>query len=111
GVVPDLLKREHDHQQDLNGKADQQLTLLSRKHTPDQAEILAKEIAALTTEHEHALTQVRQSSTRYAALTQPVPLSLTQIQAQVLDPETILLEYSLGEQRSYLWTVDRKSTR
>ena len=105
GVAPDLLKREHDLQQDLNAKADQQLRLLSRKHTPDQAEVLAKEIAALTTEHEHALTQVRQSSPRYAALTQPVPLSLTQIQAQVLDPETILLEYSLGEQRSYLWTV------
>jgi CHAT domain-containing protein/tetratricopeptide (TPR) repeat protein len=105
GVSPELLKREHDLQQDLNAKADQQLRLLSRKHTPEQADVLAKEIAALTTEHEHALTQVRQSSPRYAALTQPIPLGLTEIQARVLDPETILLEYSLGEQRSYLWTV------
>jgi len=105
GVPPDLLKREHDLQQDLNAKADQQLRLLSRKHSPEQANVLAREIAALTTEHDHALTQVRQSSPRYAALTHPVPLGLTEIQAQVLDPETILLEYSLGEQRSYLWTV------
>ena len=45
------------------------------------------------------------SSPRYAALTQAQPLSLAEIQSQVLDPETVLLEYSLGEERSYLWAV------
>jgi len=40
---------------------------------------------------------------------QPRPLTLNQIQRQVLDQETVLLEYSLGEERSYLWVVTSAS--
>ena len=36
---------------------------------------------------------------------QPRPLSLREIQNEVLDPSTLLLEYSLGETRSFLWVV------
>src|SRR5262249_29600650 len=43
------------------------------------------------------------------ALTQPQPLSLTEIQRQTLDEDTLLLEYTLGEKRSYLWLVSRRS--
>ncbi|MGH9851662.1 MAG: CHAT domain-containing protein, partial [Blastocatellia bacterium] len=42
---------------------------------------------------------------QYAALTQPAPLSLTEIQQQTLDPDTLLLEYSLIDTQSYLWVV------
>src|SRR5947207_1558525 len=48
---------------------------------------------------------MRARSPRYAALTAPEPLSASEIQKQVLDPETLLLEYSLGEQRGFLWIV------
>lgn len=41
---------------------------------------------------------------RDAALTQPTPLSLETVQKE-LDPDTLLLEYSLGWERSYLWLV------
>src|SRR5262249_6268360 len=44
-----------------------------------------------------------------AALTQPQPLNLTEIQQQVLDPDTLLLEYSLGEDASYLFVVSQTS--
>ncbi len=37
-------------------------------------------------------------------MTQPQPLQLKQIQ-QLLDRDTVLLEYSLGEDSSYLWAV------
>jgi CHAT domain-containing protein/Flp pilus assembly protein TadD len=43
---------------------------------------------------------------RYAALTAPQPLSIREIQ-QLLDDNTILLEFELGQERSYLWTVSR----
>ncbi len=35
------------------------------------------------------------------------PLSLKEIQQQILDDKTILLEYSLGKHKSYLWAVTR----
>lgn len=43
----------------------------------------------------------------YAALTAPQPLGVKEIQQQILDDNTILLEYELGLERSYLWTVTR----
>ncbi|HEX3554318.1 MAG TPA: CHAT domain-containing protein [Thermoanaerobaculia bacterium] len=35
----------------------------------------------------------------------PKPLRLRQVQQQVVDQDTVLLQYSLGNERSYLWVV------
>lgn len=37
------------------------------------------------------------------------PLTLAQIRSQVLGEDTLLLEYALGEKKSYLWAVTRSS--
>jgi CHAT domain-containing protein/Tfp pilus assembly protein PilF len=109
GVDSSLLERERSLQQRLNARAAAQVSLLNRKHTPEQADAAAKEIAAITAEFEEIQTQIRDRSPRYAALTQPQPLALTEIQQQALDEDTLLLEYALGEQRSYLWLVSQRS--
>jgi CHAT domain-containing protein len=109
GIDASLLERERSLQQLLNAKAGAQFALLNRKHTPEQAEAAAKEIASLTEEYEEIRAQIRKSSPRYAALTQPQPLSLTEIQQQTLDPDTLLLEYSLGDNASYLFVVSHTS--
>jgi CHAT domain-containing protein/predicted DNA-binding protein YlxM (UPF0122 family) len=109
GVDSSLLERERSLQQLLQAKAAAQFALLNRKHTPAQAEAFAKEIDSLTTEYEELMAQIRIRSPRYAALTQPQPLSLAEIQQQVLDPDTLLLEYSLGDQASYLFVVSQTS--
>jgi CHAT domain-containing protein/tetratricopeptide (TPR) repeat protein len=109
GVDNSLIERERSLQQRLNAKAAAQVSLLDRKHTPAQADAAAKEVAAITAEYEEIQAQIRARSPRYAALTQPQPLGLTEIQQQALDEDTLLLEYSLGEQRSYLWLVSQRS--
>jgi CHAT domain-containing protein/predicted negative regulator of RcsB-dependent stress response len=109
GVDTSLLDRERSLQQRLNAKAAVQSRLLNRKHTLEQAEAAAKEIAAITTEYEEVQAQIRARSPRYAALTQPQPLGLTEIQQQALDEDTLLLEYALGKERSYLWLVSHRS--
>ncbi|HYX23260.1 MAG TPA: CHAT domain-containing protein, partial [Thermoanaerobaculia bacterium] len=38
-------------------------------------------------------------------LSSPKPLGLRQVQQQVVDQDTVLLEYSIGDERSYLWVV------
>lgn len=111
GVEASLLERERILRQTISDKADQQMRLLSGKYTPEQAAAAAKEIEGLTTEYEQVQTQIRQTSPRYAALTRPVPLSLKEIQTDVLDNETVLLEYSLGEEKSFLWAVTQGSIR
>jgi CHAT domain-containing protein len=109
GVDSSLLERERSLQQRLNARAAAQVSLLNRKHTPEQADAAAKEIAAITTEYEEIQVQIRARSPRYAALTQPQPLGLTEIQQQALDEDTLLLEYALGEKRSYLWLISQRS--
>jgi len=53
--------------------------------------------------------KIRQTSPRYSALTEPKTLSLTEIQTEVLDTDSVLLEYALGEKESFLWIVTKDS--
>jgi CHAT domain-containing protein len=105
GVSPELLIRERALRAKLNQQAEGQIKLLSGKHTPEQAAVLANQVDAITAEYEQILTEIKVSSPRYAALTQPVPLTLRQVQTEILHPDTLLLEYALGKERSYLWAV------
>ncbi len=109
GVDSSLLERERSLRQRLTRKASDQTNLLNRKHNPAQAEAAAKEIASITAEYEELKVQIRASSPRYAELMQPQPLNLSEIQQQILDPETLLLEYSLGNDASYLYVVSKTS--
>jgi CHAT domain-containing protein/predicted negative regulator of RcsB-dependent stress response len=109
GVDSTLLERERSLRQRLATKAAAQANLLNRKHTPAQAEATAKEIASIIAEYEELEAQIRAGSPRYAALIQPQPLTLSEIQQQVLDRETLLLEYSLGEDASYLFLASQTS--
>ncbi len=52
GVDSSLLERERSLPQQLNARAAAQARLLNRKHTPEQADAIAKEIAAITAEYE-----------------------------------------------------------
>src|SRR6266542_3979747 len=109
GVDGSRLERERSLQQRLNARAAAHVSLLNREHTPEQADAAAKEIAVITADYEEVQAQIRARSPRYAALTQPQPLGLTEIQQQALDEDTLLLEYALGEKRSYFWLVSQRS--
>src|SRR5205085_11720255 len=67
------------------------------------------QLEQLKTEYQDVQTKIRQNSPRYAALTQPQPLTVVELQQQVLDADTLLLEYRLGAERSYLWAVTQTS--
>ncbi|MEO8433970.1 MAG: CHAT domain-containing tetratricopeptide repeat protein [Pyrinomonadaceae bacterium] len=70
---------------------------------------LENELDKLQTEFDAIENQIRTASPRYAALTAAQPLSLAEVQQKVLDEGTVLLEYSLGRDASYLWAVSPAS--
>jgi CHAT domain-containing protein/Tfp pilus assembly protein PilF len=111
GVDSSLLERERSLRQRLSAKTAVQINLLTSKHTPAQLDAATKEISSIAAEYEELKAQIRASSPRYAALTQPQPLSLSEIQQQTLDPETLLLEYSLGDDASYLFVISHTSIK
>ncbi|MEW6737951.1 MAG: CHAT domain-containing protein, partial [Acidobacteriota bacterium] len=105
GIAPELLEKERSLQQQLNDKTEYQIRLLNRNHTIEQIEAIHKETEKLNEELQKVEAQIRRDNPHYAALKYPQPLSLTEIQQQVLDADTLLLEYALGEEHSYLWAV------
>jgi CHAT domain-containing protein len=104
GVDVSLLDQERRIGQELNAKAERHSALvLSGKN--DEAQAVAREIDQLTSDYEQIETQIRTGSPRYAALTQPQPLGVKDMQQQLLDNDSLFLEYMLGDERSYVWAV------
>lgn len=108
GVDPALLGRERELSQLLNSKSTRLIGLLGQRNRQGQAAALKKEVDALEAVYQQVLGEIRRLSPHYAAITQPQPLGLRAIQ-QLLDSDTLLLEYSLGSERSYLWAVTQNS--
>jgi len=111
GVDPKLLARERAVLEALNEAAERQTRLLVGKPAEAELTALRREIAELTSEHQEVSARIRESNPRYAALTQPAALTAAEIQREILDPETLLLEYALGDEHSYLWAVTPTSLR
>jgi CHAT domain-containing protein len=72
------------------------------------AAVLAEEYRDLEQRWDQLQAEIRSKSPHYAALAQPRPLRVQEVQKEVVDGGTLLLEYALGEERSYLWAVSSK---
>jgi CHAT domain-containing protein/Tfp pilus assembly protein PilF len=107
GVSPELLQEESTVVQQLDATEKQRALLLASNIDPTWIAELDRQREFLLSYYEDVRGKIRTTSPRYAALTQPQPLTLPEIQQQVLDEGTLLLEYSLGEKRSYLWAVTK----
>jgi CHAT domain-containing protein len=108
GVAPELLERARQLQKRLLGKTNRYLELLKEAEARTELAAGQAEINQLTAEYDQVLAEIRIQSPRYADLTQPQPLNLAEIQRQ-LDQQTVLLQYLLGKERSYLWLVSHDS--
>jgi CHAT domain-containing protein len=104
GVEPLLLARERALAQQLD-EASARLSQQLSSPKPDRGSAAAQTVERLTAEYQRLQAEIREQSPRYAAVTQPRPLSLAQIREAVLDRETVLLEFAIGRERSWLWAV------
>jgi len=110
GVDSSLIEKERDLTRVLNAKAQREMTLKARKGSSDEITRVQREISELEDQYQQVQAAIRKSSPQYSALTQPQPLDLKGIQRE-LDPNTVLLEYSLGEERSYVWVITQNSLK
>ena len=108
GIDPQLLTQEEILQGQLDATEKQRLEVNDNPNSSavEKAAIvkLQKDLLAqyLTLQNE-----IRAKSPKFAVLKYPQPLTLVQVQQQLLDPDTTLLQYSLGKERSFLWVVSR----
>ncbi len=106
GVPAELLQRKQDN---LNRQQEiaQELSGLgnSEEGKKKSNSDLEAELNQLSTEYDSIENQIRTASPRYSSLTLPQPLTLAEVQQQVLDDKTALVEYNLGATNSYMWAV------
>lgn len=110
GIPAELLKRKQDNL-DRQQEIAEELTGISLAADNDKKKPsdLESELEKLQTEFDELENQIRTASPRYASLTAGKPLSLADVQGNVLDEQTVLLEYSLGAEASYLWAVTKSA--
>lgn len=108
GLDPELAEREKSLRQSLRVKEDYRVRLLGTSYKREELDALETEVSRLESEYLQVTATIRAKYPAYEQVTKPLAWTLPQIQKQVVgDDQTLLLEYSLGAQRSYLWAVSR----
>lgn len=99
----------------LGAKAQARTRLLSYTPTAKQSANIKKQVTSIDNEidelaesYDEVETQLRSQSPRLANLTKPQPSTVAEIQKQ-LDADTLMLEFSLVDKRSYVWVVSPDS--
>ena len=110
GVPAELLKRKQenlDRQQDI---ADILTGVnVSTEELKKKPAELDAELEKLQTEYEEIENQIRTASPRYATLTANKPMTLAEVQQNVLDDQTVLVEYALQTEDSYLFVASKSA--
>ena len=104
GADPQILKSEKEIILELDEFEKLRIETLSKNQALPAS--LTEKIDQLKQQYQEIQTQIRKSSPRYASLTQPQPLKLAQIQ-QLLDPNSVILEYALANEKSYLFMITK----
>ncbi|MBW4613290.1 MAG: tetratricopeptide repeat protein [Desmonostoc vinosum HA7617-LM4] len=107
-VDPKLLAQERSLQWRIEAQEKKLSDLANKNDTQKQAIAVIEDVKNLLDQQQQLKTKIRNQNPEYAALKYPEALTLPQIQQQ-LDKDTLLLQYSLGEGRSYLWAITPNS--
>ena len=112
GVDPTLLARLNEADRRVDDADRRRAQLQGSGAAPTRQAAADRELRRALAESDQAQTALRLASPGYAALhaalTHPRSLTMREIQDQVLDDDTVLLEYFLGSERSFLWAVTAK---
>ncbi|HEX8815972.1 MAG TPA: CHAT domain-containing tetratricopeptide repeat protein [Terriglobales bacterium] len=105
GVDAALVNREQELGELLDAKAERLTHSLGLQEVSPEQEQLKSEIGELERQYQDVRAQIRASSPQFAAISQPEPASVPQIQHEILDADTVLVEYLLGDSASYVWVI------
>jgi tetratricopeptide (TPR) repeat protein len=111
--VAALVEQEQSLQQQRAAQEQLLTQRLNQAQTDAERTTIRNEVAAelnrLSRELDAVVAQLRQVHPAYANLQYPEPLTLAEVQQQVLDADTVLLQYALGDEQSYLFVVTANS--
>jgi CHAT domain-containing protein/tetratricopeptide (TPR) repeat protein len=101
-----LDRTKHSLEEEIGARSSYLIRLLDGMHTEAQLSELDRRLSELQDRYRETEAQIQLQNPAYAALTHPQTLTGQQVQ-DLLDDETLLLEYSLGPGASHVWAVTR----
>jgi CHAT domain-containing protein len=107
GVDPELLEQERNAQRQIDTASATLSRLLTRRSELKEIAAARARLEQLNTDARALRVRIRQQSPAYAALTQPPSITVREIAHDLLDSNTILIEYALGDRGSWVWAVTR----
>jgi CHAT domain-containing protein/Tfp pilus assembly protein PilF len=111
GSAAELAERERELRGFIRVLAQHQMELsLNKKESAEVAE-LANDLAQLKAEYQDVQARLREQTPKPLSFGSFEPLSLAAIRNELREPDTMLLEYALGDERSYLWAVTANSVQ
>ena len=115
GLDPALAQQEKSLRQSLSQRSEYRSRLLSNRgptYSATELNALNAEISQLETEYNQLTGVINERYPAYKQITQPVAWNLRRIQEEVIrDSQTVLLEYSVGPEKSYVWAITRDSIK
>ncbi len=109
-IPRDRLRRQQVLRSRLQRLENERLQIVSRGAGAIERGRLAgieRRISETVAEWEELVQEIRGLNPGYAALTAPRILNVSEVQ-RLLDPDTALIAYALGEERSALWWIDQQ---
>lgn len=109
GVAKELLDRERTTRGMIQSQAQYRMNLLLDGKDPNEITEVENQLAQLKADYQVIEAQLRQQNPRLLSLEQSTQLTLETVQNELRAGNATLLEYSLGEERSYVWVVTADS--
>lgn len=102
-TAPALVEKERVLRRRLNALESRRLKM--GETNEEKLRSVRQDIDELVAELESLRGELRRNSPGYASLLRPEPVTLSAVQRELLDGDTVLLEYRLGETASTVWAV------
>lgn len=109
GVGPGAIEQARLLQASLSAKSAVRMRILTRPHRQEELADIDKAIIELAAKRQALETELRDRDPSFASLTRFKPLAVREVHDGLLDDDTILLEYALSGERSYLFAVSRRA--
>ena len=109
GVDPQLAQKERSLRHAIRTTVDQTISLATN-YKKEQFDKLEDSLTSLRQQHQQIIAKLREANPDYDKIKEPASYSLQQIQNLVInDDQTVLLEYLIGQNASYVWAIRRNS--
>ncbi|HEX7331247.1 MAG TPA: CHAT domain-containing protein [Pyrinomonadaceae bacterium] len=106
GIDPQLAEQERTLRQAIRSKAEETITLLAGDYNKDRLNELETSLTRLRQQHKQVVQKLQKQNPRYDQIKETTNYSVKQIQELIIeDDQTMLLEYFLGRNASYLWAI------